>query len=116
MDVIVTHMYQNAQIVLANMCRITKFHTCACTQILIHIRMLLGGTCSQTLSFLQWANALPNYIVACLLLWASTHAMIMSISILIGHRVFKIQISFLIGHLVFKIQISFGGPMPVMVL
>ena len=40
-----------------------------------------GATFSQTI-ILLCQSALPNYIVACLLLWASTHVMTMSISIL----------------------------------
>ena len=58
-----------------------------------------GSTCI----ILLWASALLNYVVACLLMWASTYVMTMSIS-------------FLIEHFLSKIQIPYGGSMLIIVL
>ena len=64
--------------------------------------MLLGGNLQLESIKLLWASALPNYTVACLLLWASTHLMTCQ--------------CLLMGYFVSKTQISYGGSMPIEVL
>ena len=70
-----TMFNQTRQIVLANMCHITHVPKHASTQILIHMYIniyiyiyVTEGNLQPDSMILQWASALPNYVLACLLL------------------------------------------------